>query len=72
LAAGLILLVGWFVARIVQRIVTNLLAAVGVDRLSEQVGVAKALGKQKLSGVIGLLLYILILIPVLIAALDAL
>jgi hypothetical protein len=72
LAAGLILLVGWFVARIVQRIVANLLAAVGVDRLSEQVGVAKALGKQKLSGVVGLLLYILILIPVLIAALDAL
>jgi hypothetical protein len=43
-----------------------------VDRLSEQVGVAAALGEQKLSGLIGLLLYILILIPVLIAALDAL
>ena len=31
-AAGLILVIGWFVARIVQRIVSNLLAAVGVDR----------------------------------------
>jgi hypothetical protein len=71
-AAGLILVVGWFVARIVQRVVANLLAAVGVDRLSEQVGVAAALGEQKLSGLIGLLLYVLILIPVLIAALDAL
>lgn len=70
--AGLILVVGWFVARIVQRIVTNLLAAVGVDRLSEQAGVAAALGKQKLSGLIGLILYVLILMPVLIAALDAL
>jgi hypothetical protein len=60
------------VARIVQRIVTNLLAALGVDRLSEQVGVAAALGKQKLSGLIGLVIYILILVPVLIAALDAL
>jgi hypothetical protein len=71
-AAGLILVIGWFVARIVQRVVTNLLSAVGVDRLSERVGVASAFGTQKLSGLIGLLLYILILIPVLIAALDAL
>jgi hypothetical protein len=71
-AAGLILVIGWFVARIVQRVVTNLLSAVGVDRLSERVGVASAFGTQKLSGLIGLLLYILILLPVLIAALDAL
>ncbi|MBI2845681.1 MAG: mechanosensitive ion channel [Chloroflexi bacterium] len=71
-AAGLILLIGWFVARIVQRITANLLAAVGVDGLSEQVGLAAVLGEQKLSGLLGLVVYILILIPVLIAALDAL
>jgi hypothetical protein len=71
-AAGLILMIGWFVARIVQRVVTNLLAAVGVDRLSEQIGMASALGKQKLSGLIGLVIYVLILVPVLIASLDAL
>lgn len=70
--AALILIVGWFVARIVQRVVTNLLAALGVDRLSEQVGIAAALGEQRLSGLIGLVIYVLILIPVLIAALDAL
>jgi hypothetical protein len=72
LAAGLILGVGWLLARIVQRIVTNLLAALGVDRLSDQVGLADALGEQKLSGLIGLVLYVLILIPVLIASLNAL
>lgn len=72
LAAVLILVVGWLIARIVQRIVTNLLAAVGVDRLSEEVGVARALGKQRLSGLLGLIVYALILVPVLIAALDAL
>ncbi len=71
-AAGLILVIGWFVARIVQRIVTNLLAAVGADRLSERVGLAPVLGKQRLSGLLGLVLYVLILVPVLIAALDAL
>jgi hypothetical protein len=71
-AAGLILVVGWFIARIVQRIVTNLLAAIGADRLSEQVGLATVLGKQRLSGLLGLVVYVLILIPVLIATLDTL
>ncbi len=71
-AAAIILGVGWFVARIVQRIVTNLLAAVGTDRLSERVGLAPVLGTQRLSGVLGQIVYILILIPVLIAALNAL
>ncbi len=71
-AAGLILAVGWFVARIVQQIVSNLLAAIGADQLSERVGLAPVLGKQRLSGLLGLVLYVLILIPVLIAALNAL
>jgi hypothetical protein len=71
-AAGLILAFGWLLARIVQRVVTNLLAAVGADRMSEQVGLEKALGEQKLSGLLGLVLYVLILIPVLIAALNTL
>jgi len=71
-AAGLILAIGWFMARIVQQIVTNLLAAVGADRLSERVGLAPALGERRLSGLLGLVVYILILIPVLIAALNAL
>jgi len=71
-AAGLILAIGWFVARIVQRIVTNLLAAIGTDRLSERVELDRVLGKQRLSGVLGLIVYFLVLIPVLIAALNAL
>lgn len=70
--AALIVVVGWFIARIVQRIVSNLLAAVGADRLSERVGLSAALGEQTLSGAIGVVIYVLILIPVLIAALDAL
>lgn len=70
--AALIGLVGWFVARIVQRIVTNLLAAVGADRLSDSVGLNRALGSQKLSQLVGLIAYILVLVPVIIAALNAL
>jgi hypothetical protein len=70
--AVLIVLVGWFFARIIQRVVASLLAAVGVDTFSERIGFAPVLGKQKLSSVLGLLVYILILIPVFIAALNAL
>ncbi|NLE40027.1 MAG: mechanosensitive ion channel, partial [Pirellulaceae bacterium] len=71
-AAAVVLVIGWFVARIVQRLVTNVLAAIGTDRLSEKVGVSAALGKNNLSGLVGLIVYILILIPVLIASLNAL
>lgn len=72
LAAALIAVAGWFVARIVQQIVTNLLAALGTDQLSDSLGVGALLGQQRLSQVVGLVVYILILIPVLVAALNAL
>ena len=71
-AAVVILGIGWFVARIVQRIATNLLVAVGTDRLSERVGLSTVIGAKKLSGVLGLLAYILILVPVIVGSLNAL
>ncbi len=71
-AAGLILGVGWFVARIVQRIVSNLLAAAGLDALGDRIGLGTAAGQTRLSGLVGLIVYILILVPILISALNAL
>ncbi|MFH1403802.1 MAG: mechanosensitive ion channel [Candidatus Altiarchaeota archaeon] len=71
-AAGMVMAAGWFIARIVQRITSNVLAAFGVDALSKKVGLSKALGRQKLSTVLGMVVYVLIMLPVLIAALDAL
>ncbi|MBP8014838.1 MAG: mechanosensitive ion channel [Verrucomicrobia bacterium] len=70
--ALVILLVGWFVARLVQRLAASLLASAGADRLAEKWGFAKALGTRRFSEVIGLVLQIVILVPVLIAALDQL
>jgi hypothetical protein len=66
IAAGVIGVIGWFVARIVRQIVTSLLSAAGSDRLSDRVGIAS------ISKLVGLVVYILILIPVLVAALNAL
>ena len=72
LGAGLIILIGWFLARLVRQVVSNLLVAAGLDRLSDRLGLSDTLGEMKLSGLIGLVLYVLILIPVIIAGLNAL
>jgi hypothetical protein len=72
LGALLILFIGWLVARIVRQIVTNLLAGMGIDRLGDRTGVSNALGQVSLAKLIGTIVYILILIPVAIAALNAL
>ena len=72
LAAALIASVGWFIANIVRRIVTNLLATTGVDHIGSRVGFSLSSGMQSLSNIIGTIVYILILIPVAIASLNAL
>jgi len=61
--------VGWLVAKIVRDLVSNLLAAGGADGLGEQVGLR---GTMSLSKLVGLITYILIFVPALIAALQAL
>lgn len=71
-AAAIILAIGWFVARIAQRFAANLLEAVGIDRLSERVGLATLMGGSRLSGALGLLVYVLAFVPVIIASLNAL
>ncbi|MFN6563546.1 MAG: mechanosensitive ion channel [Nostoc sp. ChiSLP01] len=72
LAAALIAAVGWFIANVVRRIVTNLLISAGVDHLGSRFGISSTAGVQSLSSIIGTIVYVLILIPVAIAALDAL
>lgn len=72
LLAAIIVVIGAFVAKILRNIVANLLAAAGTDRLSERVGLSQATGSRRLSDLIGLVIYVLVLIPVIVAALNAL
>ncbi len=58
--------VGWFLARIVRGIVSNLLAAAGANRLGARFGI------PQLAQIVGTVVYILVLIPAVIAALNAL
>lgn len=72
LKAFIIGAIGWVLARVVRGIVTNLLTATSIDRIGAQFGLRRTTNSQSLSWLIGTLVYVLILIPTAIAALDAL
>ena len=67
--AIVIAVVGWVVAKVVKGLVGNLLASTGVDRLSAQ---SEGTRDLRLSQLGGTLAFILVFVPALIAALDAL
>jgi hypothetical protein len=71
-AAAIFVLIGWFLARIIRQIVTNFLAAIGADNLGQRVGLAGVTGRQALSGVVGTVVYVLVLIPVITSGLQLL
>jgi len=68
-AAAVIGFVGWLLAKVLRGLVTNLLAAAGADKMGSQIGLAEAV---KLSRLTGTIVFILVFVPTLIAALDAL
>ncbi len=68
-AAVAIGFVGWLVAKVLRGLVSNLLAAVGVDKLGADVGLSN---QVQISRLVGMIVFIFVFIPALIAALDAL
>jgi hypothetical protein len=69
IAAFVIGLVGWFIARVVRQVVEGLLKAIGTDQAGQRIGLSE---ERSLSGIVGLILYISIFVVAIIAALDAL
>ena len=69
LAAALIGVVGWVVAKVVRGLVSNLLAATGIDKFSASNESTRDLRLSQLGGTLA---FILVIVPTLIAALDAL
>lgn len=67
--AAVIGFVGWLVARVLRGLITNLLAAAGVDKMGSRIGLAEAV---KLSRLAGTIVFIVVFVPTLIAAFDAL
>ena len=69
LAAAIIGVIGWIIAKVVRGIVSNLLAATGVDRFSESNENTRGIRLSQLGGTLA---FVLVIVPTLIAALDAL
>jgi hypothetical protein len=61
--------VGWIVATVLRNLTTNLTRTAGIDKVGSRAGLASSV---QLSGVIGLLVFVAVFLPSLIAALDAL
>ena len=62
----------WLVAKIVSRIVTGLLSATGIDSIGEKIGLTASAGRPNLSSLMGTIVFVLILIPGIISALEKL
>ncbi len=76
IAAGIILFVGWMLAKLAKELVSNILKSLKTDRLPQKFGLDKS-GTQdtpsfELSSIVGNIVYVLVIIPVVIAALEAL
>lgn len=69
--AAVIAFVGWIVAKVLSGLVANLLATTGADNIMKVAG-DEATNNIKLSKVLGTVVFALVLIPSLIAALEAL
>lgn len=72
LGAAVTVVVGWVVARIVRQIVGSGLAALGLDAAAERIGVQALIGAQRLSSIVGVVLYYLILLAATVTALHTL
>ncbi|WP_114571490.1 mechanosensitive ion channel [Exiguobacterium flavidum] len=74
IAAALIFIIGYIVAKIVRDIVTNFLHAIGTDKFLARFNVSAEdkEDSKSISSIIGTVVFILILIPVTISALDQL
>jgi len=71
-AAILIVAIGWLIAQLVRKIVTNLVVSTGADQLGTRIGLPEGEDTPSLSWIIGTVVYVLILIPVAIAGLERL
>lgn len=71
-AAIATVLVGYVVAKIIRGIITSFLASTGVDKLPEKAGMGEVFRTTPLSHSLGTIVFVLILIPVIISALESL
>ncbi|WP_108810366.1 mechanosensitive ion channel [Sphingorhabdus sp. Alg231-15] len=72
IGAGIIFFVGSIVANIVKQIVETAMMTVNLDKWANKAGAEEVTGNSTISKTIGTIVYVLIIIPIAILALDAL
>jgi hypothetical protein len=70
--SAVIFAVGYLMAKMVRDILTGLLTAAGSEKLAARLGVAGSLGSGGLAGLIGMMVFVLIFLPIVAAALQPL
>ncbi len=72
IGSAVVLGIGLLVARIVRQVVSGLARAAGSERVAEKLGLAASLGAEGLAGLAGRIVFALLLLPTLMAALQPL
>jgi hypothetical protein len=64
--------IGYLVANVIRQVITGLLTAAGSEKLAARLNMTGTLGKDGLAGMIGLVVFVLIMLPIIAAALQPL
>lgn len=72
LGAAVVFGVGFLAARIVRQVITGVLTVAGSERLAARLGLSNAVGKDGLAGLVSLMVFVLLLLPVVAATLQPL
>ena len=72
ISAALVFVIGWFLAKLVRNLIEKFLHAAGADRLADKWKISSFFEGTSVSKVIGIIAFVLIMIPVTISALEIL
>ncbi|MDF2065923.1 mechanosensitive ion channel [Bacillus sp. Cr_A10] len=72
ISAAIIFAIGWFVAKLVSNLIEKFLQSAGADRLAHKLKLSSFFEGTSVSKVVGIIAFVLIMIPVTISALDIL
>jgi hypothetical protein len=64
--------IGYLVANVIRQVITGLLTAAGSEKLAARLNMSGTLGKDGLAGMVGLIVFVLIMLPIIAAALQPL
>ncbi|MER2007911.1 MAG: mechanosensitive ion channel [Psychrobacillus sp.] len=71
-SAAIVFAIGWFVAKLVRTLVEKFLHAAGADKLADKMKLSSFIEGTSLSKIVGIVVFVLIIIPVSITALEIL